>query len=248
MKTYYNIINSKYNVTFDLKFDSFYNFIESLKESKKSYHKYLKKSYHKYLKKSNVNIKDFDNEYVENINILKSDLLKYYILTNDDSDCDKYVIVNDTIRELYKFMTEQFKQNTFIMRQFFDDDMIEQYDFHISVPGRCYRKYEQLEFNYKPKQMYLLENDKIFMSNININYLTRDDISRLIDIYASNTIRYEHFKVGFCKKMNIDTESLSCGGNDSCKITDKYVNSKHIYLDTLTYETTKINLKIYFCY
>ena len=71
MKTYYNIINSKYNITFDLKFDSFYNFIESLKESKEYYYNYCEKN--------NIDVKDFDNEYIDNINILKSDLLKYLL-------------------------------------------------------------------------------------------------------------------------------------------------------------------------
>jgi len=68
----YNFINKKYNVIFDLKFNSFYNFFESLKESKKHYNEYCETN--------NINIKDFDNEYIDNINILKSDLLKYYIL------------------------------------------------------------------------------------------------------------------------------------------------------------------------
>jgi len=36
----YSIYNKKYNVNFDLKSDSFYDFIESLKESKKYYHDY----------------------------------------------------------------------------------------------------------------------------------------------------------------------------------------------------------------
>ena len=57
----YNIINKKYNVIFNLKLDSFYDFLESLKESKQYYHCYCN------LK--NINIKDFDNEYIENINI-----------------------------------------------------------------------------------------------------------------------------------------------------------------------------------
>ena len=40
--TTYNIINEEYKVNFDLKFDSFYNFFESLKESKQYYHDYCK--------------------------------------------------------------------------------------------------------------------------------------------------------------------------------------------------------------
>ena len=58
----YHIINEKYNINFDLKLDSFYNFIDSLKESKKYYYDYCKAE--------NINIIDFDNEYIDNINIL----------------------------------------------------------------------------------------------------------------------------------------------------------------------------------
>ena len=36
----YHINNKKYNVNFDLKLDSFYIFIESLKESRKYYYDY----------------------------------------------------------------------------------------------------------------------------------------------------------------------------------------------------------------
>lgn len=71
MKTY-NIINEKYNVNFNLDFDSFDNFIKSLKESCKYYYNYCN------LK--NININDFDNYYIKNINILESELLKDYIL------------------------------------------------------------------------------------------------------------------------------------------------------------------------
>ena len=93
----YHIINEKYNINFDLKFDTFYNFIDSLKESKKYYSDYCN------LK--NINIIKFDNEYIDNINILKSKLLKYYILiTNDDVD-KKFVVINDIIKELYFVVT-----------------------------------------------------------------------------------------------------------------------------------------------
>jgi len=89
----YNVTNEKYNINFDLKFESFYNFIESLKESKKYYYDYCN------LK--NINIVEFDNEYIENINILKSELLKIYILiTNDDVD-EKFVVINEQIKALY---------------------------------------------------------------------------------------------------------------------------------------------------
>ena len=71
----YNINNKKYNINFNLKLYSFYNFIEQLNVSKKYYHNHCN------LK--NINIKDFDNEYIKNINILEGELLKYYILINN---------------------------------------------------------------------------------------------------------------------------------------------------------------------
>jgi len=77
MKTY-NVTNEKYKVNFDLKFDSFFEFIESLKKSKKYYHDYCKNN--------NINIIDFDNEYINNINKLEGELLKYYIFIIDNND------------------------------------------------------------------------------------------------------------------------------------------------------------------
>ena len=100
----YSIANKKYNVNFDLKSDSFFDFIESLKESKKYYHDYCNIE--------NINNKDFDNEYIDNINKLEGDLLKYYILITDDNDVEKYVIIDDTIREMYNCLIELFTNTT----------------------------------------------------------------------------------------------------------------------------------------
>ena len=96
----YSINNKKYNVNFDLKLDSFYIFIESLKESRKYYHDYCNLE--------NINIKDFDNEYIDNINILKGELLKYYILITNDDDVEKYVTIDDTIEDIYNSTIEIF--------------------------------------------------------------------------------------------------------------------------------------------
>jgi len=96
----YSIDNKKYNVNFDLKLDSFFYFIEELKESKKYYHDYCNLE--------NINTKDFDNEYIDTINILKSDLLKYYILITDNNDIEKYVIINDTIKDIYNSVMKIF--------------------------------------------------------------------------------------------------------------------------------------------
>ena len=87
----YNIINKKYNVNFNLKLDSFYIFIQSLKESKKYYHDYCKLE--------NININDFDNEYIDTINKLEGELLKYYILITNNDNVEEYVIVNNNIND-----------------------------------------------------------------------------------------------------------------------------------------------------
>jgi hypothetical protein len=50
----YQYDNEKYNVNFDLKLDSFHDFIETLKESRKYYYDYCNLE--------NINIKDFNNE------------------------------------------------------------------------------------------------------------------------------------------------------------------------------------------
>ena len=222
----------KYNVTFDLKFDSFYNFFESLKESKKYYYDYCEKN--------NINITDFNDEYVDNINILKSDLLKYYILVNDDSIysvSERYVIVNDTIKDFYNFMIKQFKQNTFEIRYLYASKHAE--DIHWIEIDNSNSKDSSMDIYYTPQEMYLIESDKIFLENININYLTKDNLSKLIDIYASNANRYEHFKVGFLKKFGINLTLWVKYGvlYKNPTLTNKYNESKNKYLDSLTYET-----------
>ena len=96
----YHINNEKYNININLKLDSFHIFIESLKESRKYYHDYCNLE--------NININDFDNEYTDNINILKGELLKYYILITNDDDVEKYVTIDDTIEEIYNSTIEIF--------------------------------------------------------------------------------------------------------------------------------------------
>ena len=98
--TTYSVSNKKYNVNFDLKLCSFHDFIKSLKESKKYYHDYCNLE--------NINIKDFDNEYIDNINILKGELLKYFILITNDNNIEKYVIIDDTIKDIYNSTIEIF--------------------------------------------------------------------------------------------------------------------------------------------
>ena len=121
----YHIVNEKYSINFDLKLDSFYNFIDSLKKSTKYYSDYCN------LK--NINIIEFDNEYIDNINILKSELLKYYILiTNDDND-EKYIIVNNTIKAIYNSIIKL----PLACRSFIDCDYIT----HEIIKGSLYINY-----------------------------------------------------------------------------------------------------------
>ena len=225
----YNINNKKYNIDFAIKFDSFYNFLESLKDSKKYYHDYCNKE--------NINTQDFDTEYINTINILKSELLKSYILITNDKDAEKYVIINETIRDLYNFMIKEFKKNTFEGRILYGGDSYETCQRLIIKNLNVIRRQQQLEDIPDAKGMYLLESDKLFMWNIDINHLTGDYLSRLIDIYASNNDRYDHFKVGFLRKMKIDVTKIEYTYNIDLRITDNYVYSKRRYLNTLTYKT-----------
>ena len=232
--TTYNVTNEKYNINFDLKFDSFYNFFESLKESKKYYYDYCKNN--------NINIVDFDNEYIDNINILKSELLKLYILiTNDNSD-EKYIIVDDTIKDMFNFIIEIFERNIFESRLLYPPG----YRDTVTKIEVLHTNLQYCSLNtYIPghKEMYLLENDKIFMTDIDINYLTKYSLSRLIDIYACNASRYAHFMKDFLSKMNIPTSFVTDQSNngpdynDAGNRTNKYIKLKEIYLDSLEYES-----------
>ncbi len=63
----YSVNNEENNINFIVDFDNFINFIKFLKESKKYYHDLCKTK--------NINIIDFDNEYIKNIDILHGELL-----------------------------------------------------------------------------------------------------------------------------------------------------------------------------
>ena len=173
----HSVFNKKYDIQFDLKFDSFYNFIDSLKESKKYYYELCKKE--------NINITDFDNEYVNNINIIKGELLKYYILIINDNDIEQYIIINEIIKDLYNFMFSEILGSRYnIFRQFNHRNI----DIHMND---------------------ITESAIYIIKNININYLTRNQLSNLINIYAYNSQRNEYFtKKDFLSKMNISTELI----------------------------------------
>jgi len=184
----YHIINEKYNINFDLKLDTFYNFIESLKESKKYYYDYCKAE--------NINIVEFDNEYIEHINILKSELLKYYILITNDNNVEKYIAINDIIKELHNYMIEIIKDYCIINQCWligFNELTIN----CTNTPrpkGYTYPEYHNLS---------ITESDADNIININMNYLTRSQLSKLILLYALNANRHTRYKQKFLEKMNI---------------------------------------------
>ena len=172
--------NKHHNVNFDLKFDSFYNFIESLKESKKYYHDYC----------NSENIKDFDNEYIDNINILKGELLKYFILITNDNNVEKYVIIDDNIKGLHNYMIKKIK----------DYCKSDEYN-GFKIPLLC-GELPSSGFEYDHTFIQISESDADFIINININNLTRSQLSKLILLYTFNA-KSTHFRGGFLQKMNI---------------------------------------------
>ena len=224
----YNVFNEKFNIEFNLKFDSFYNFIESLKESKKYYYDLCKKE--------NISIIDFDNEYIDNINIIKGELLKYYILITNDN-VEQYIIINDLIKDLYEFLFSE------ILKSFYHQIFKVFNRNNIDTPMNT-----------------ISESAIYFINNININYLTRNQLSNLINIYTHNSQRNEYFaQKGFLEKMNISTELIfkyyynpeidppidihnhmqiqKYQELSSSKTNNNYEKSVNNYLDSLNYET-----------
>ena len=201
----YNIINDKYNVNYDLKLDSFHIFIESLKESKKYYHDYCNLE--------NININVFNNEYIDTINILKGELLKYYILITNNDKVEEYVIIDDTIRDLYEFMISEIGSTTYYIFPVFENkytDDNENTNSDISVA------------------------DGNFIETIDINFLTRNQLTKLINIYAYNCNRYPHFQKGFMNRMNIICILIP---NSITKTLEQFGESLDKYLNSLKSES-----------
>ena len=149
LMTIYYVINEKYNINFELKFDTFHNFFDSLKDSKKYYSDCCENE--------NINIIEFNNEYIENINILKSEILKYYILiqnNDNNNNVEKYVVINDEIKELYNSL--------------------------IKFPHSFVECGELVEF----KKINNNITNEIIKSSVHINYFSRKKLSVLIKIYA----------------------------------------------------------------
>ena len=213
----YFVNNEKYNINFIVEFDNFINFIKSLKESKKYYHELCENK--------NIKIIDFDNEYIKNIDILHGELLKYYILiiyNNSDTD---FIVINDDIKDLYNFMVKQiniytsYNNHNVLYNKLIlpESELTTEYSI----------EYHKSNYIYNTENIYLIENNIDFISRIDINNLTKKCLSRLIDIYASNTTYFICFRQGYLKKMNINNKES----------TIEYNKSKKLYLDSLKYES-----------
>ena len=87
----YNVNSAKYNVTFDLKFDSFYNFLESLREESK-------KHYYDYCEKNNRSDDDDDDRYYKAIN----DSYENYQAEIEREDCEEFPEVCDNLYNGYE--------------------------------------------------------------------------------------------------------------------------------------------------
>jgi hypothetical protein len=72
-----------------------------------------------------------------------------------------------------------------------------------------------------------------FINDIDIYYLTRYNLSRLLNIYACNVNRYKHFRKGYLTKFNIKSELKISRYNTISYFED----SLEQYLDSLDYET-----------
>jgi len=155
-----NIFNSSINIY--LKLDSFHIFIESLKESRKYYYDYCNLN--------NINIKDFDNEYINNINKLEGELLKYYILISNNEDAEKYVVVNDTIKEIYNSVIDIFTNMRQTNEYMFTYKIIIQSSFNINYLTR-----EKVDILIKIYTYFALhnynnlKNSENLLQQININ-------------------------------------------------------------------------------
>ena len=179
----FTIKNHKYNIEYDIKFDTFSNFIQSLKESKKYFYDLCNKN--------NINTHNFDFQYIKNIDILQGELLKYFILINNDNYQEKYIILNDDIRNLCEYILSE-------------DDCY--YSFLINLNYLTYEIMSELLYEYaknKYKGLYLNINNFEFrdleISNFldNLNYETiyerelRELLENLYDVCTSTINNYE---------------------------------------------------------
>jgi len=128
-----------------------------------------KKYYYEHCKTINIEINDFDNEYLDTINILKGELMKYYILINNDDNCnvEQYIITDDIIEDLYNFLLEIYQDypddcDLLVVSQVFDIDNLSR---------------DNLGFMISIYKLYCNENPKLrrgFLSKMNIKNCNYD--------------------------------------------------------------------------
>jgi len=206
------IKNKKYNIEFNLNNDSFNNLIQSLNESKKYYHDYLLEN--------NIDVKNFDDEYVKLINILQGELLKYFILINNEN-FEKYVIFQNDYVDFYKKILKLIILNTNINKRFPID----------------YKKHE--------KNQYIMKEifDHSYFNNINYNFITRNIMNELlynfylynINDKISNQNLYKLDNL-FLKTSLFYNKIEEINDNDKKSVTN-LENNINEYLNSLSYET-----------
>ena len=105
-------------------------------------------------------------------------------------------------------------------------------------PSNTYYIFPQLK-NYTNDNISDLDNDICgadanFIESINMDLLTRNQLAKLINIYAYNANRYSHFQKGFMTKMNIICTLIP---NSISRTLEQFNESVDKYLDSLKSES-----------
>ena len=101
--------------------------------------------------------------------------MKYFILitNSNNNNVEKYVIIDDTIKKLHNYMIEKIK------------DYIKSDEFNVfKIPLLC-GQLPSSGNEYDHTFIEISESDADFIINININNLTRSQLSKLILLYVS---------------------------------------------------------------
>jgi hypothetical protein len=196
--------------------DTYDNFINSIRISNKYYHDICIQE--------EINIIEFDNEYIRYIDKLSGEFIKYYILKDDDSNI-KYICINNDIKLLYNYMINNAltcTKNKYLNRV----KLLDMPQFY---------------------GMAFIKDEENFLFNINIKFLTEDNLSRLFDIYTYNTIKVIKCGKEFIDIFKINTvdfeiynSNVECvPHNEKCPYhtSTKYNKSKQEYLNSLCYHT-----------
>ena len=131
---------------------------------------------------------------------------KFNLITNNDNT-EEYIIIDDTIKELHKFIISELGRNTYYIFPEFVNKYTDDENTNNEIS----------------------EADTNFIESININFLTRNQLAKLINIYTYNCNRYKHFQKGFMTKMNIICilipNSITKTLKQFDESLDKYLNS-----------------------